>query len=293
MLWLTYRQHRIELGVMLVGAIAVALAYVAAAWYVAGVRVQLGLGACPVVFGTPECVARFNEYLRLSGAVTGVPLALYVYPIIVAAFLAGPMFARDFESGTYRLVWTQGITRMRWATSKLAIVSAAAAVAALVIASVGGLTHELMLGNTGPWSAFDFQAPVIVSYLIFAVALGAATGILFRRTVIAMLASLLLFVGVRVLVESKLRPHYLPLLSVRAEGADLTAVPEDAWQIGLRYVYSSTGLDFPQEQFNKLMQSWRGGDLHAYLQSNDVALSSTTSRRIATGCSSRSNPRSS
>ncbi len=270
MLWLTYRQHRMELGVMLIGAIAIALVYVAAALYVAGVRVQVGLDACPVVFGNSECVARFNEYRRLTGQVTGLPLALYVYPIIVAAFLAGPIFARDFERGTYRLVWTQGITRMRWATSKLAIVSAAAVVAALVIASVGGLTHELMLGNAGPWSAFDFQAPVVVSYLIFAVALGAATGVLLRRTLGAMLVSLLLFVGVRLLVESKLRPHFLPLLSVRAEGANLTAVPQDAWQFGLRYVYASTGLDYPQEQFNKLMQSWRGGDLHAYLQSNDV-----------------------
>lgn len=273
MLWLTYRQHRIELGVMLIGAIAIALVYVAAALYVAGVRIQVGLDACPAVFGNSECVARFNEYRRLTGQVTGLPLALYLYPIIVAAFLAGPIFARDFENGTHRLVWTQGITRMRWATSKLAIVCAAAAVAALVIGSVGGLTHELMLGNTGPWSAFDFQAPVVVSYLIFAVALGAATGVLLRRTVGAMLASLLVFVGVRMLVESKLRPNFLPMLSVPGGGFSqtVTPVPQDAWQFGIRYIHTSTGLDFPQEQFNTLMQNFHGGDLYAYLQSNDVA----------------------
>jgi ABC-type transport system involved in multi-copper enzyme maturation permease subunit len=273
MLWLTYRQHRIELGVMLMGAIAIAVVYVAAALYVAGVRAQVGLDACPVVFGNSECVARFDEYRRLTGQVTGLPLALYIYPIIVAAFLAGPIFARDFENGTHRLVWTQGITRMRWATSKLVIVCAAAAVAGLAIASVGGLTHELMLGNTGPWSAFDFQAPVVVSYLIFAVALGAATGVLLRRTIGAMLASLLVFVGVRLLVESKLRPNFLPMLSAPGGGFSqtVTPVPQDAWQFGIRYVHTSTGLDFPQEQFNKLMQNFRGGDLYAYLQSNDVA----------------------
>ena len=284
MLWLTYRQNRIELGTMLIGAIAIALVYVAAALYVAGVRVQVGLDGCPAVFGTSDCVAQFNEFRRLTGLVPLLPLALYVYPYVVAAFLAGPIFARDFENGTYRLVWTQGITRMRWATSKLAIVCVAAAVAGLVIASVGGLTHEFMLGSIGPgpgfvfagpgpWSVFDLQAPVVVSYLIFAVALGAATGVLLRRTVSAMLASLLLFVGVRALVESKLRPNFLPMLSVPGGGFGshtATPIPQDAWQFGDRYVYSSTGLDFPQEQFNKLLQNFRSGDLNAYLRSNDV-----------------------
>lgn len=282
MLWFTYRQHRIELGTMLFGAIAVALAYVAAALYVAGVRLQVGLDACPVVFGTPECVARFNEYLRLSGPVTGLPLALYVYPVVVAAFLAGPIFSRDFENGTHRLVWTQGITRQRWVVSKLAIVVGSAVLAALIVASVGGLTHELMLGNTSPWPSFDFQAPVVVSYLIFAVALGAATGVLLRRTIGAMLASLLVFVGVRLLVEYKLRPNFLPMLSVPGGGQNvqsfgpvggqnITSVPQDAWRFGVRYVHTSTGLDFPQDQFNALMRGFRGGDLYAYLQSNDVA----------------------
>lgn len=271
MLWLTYRQHRLELGTMLFGAIAVALVYVAIALYVAGVRIQVGLDACSVIFGTPECRARFDEYHRLTSFVTGIPLALYVYPIVVAAFLAGPMFARDFERGTHRLVWTQGITRLRWVVSKLAIVSASAVVAGLIVGSVGGLTHELMLGSTGPWSAFDFQPPVVISYLVFAVALGAATGVLLRRTVAAMLASLLLFVGPRLLVETKLRPHFLPPLSAPAGGPNVTPLPQDAWQMGVRYVSASTGSDFPQEQFNALMRNFRGGDLYAYLSSNDVA----------------------
>jgi ABC-type transport system involved in multi-copper enzyme maturation permease subunit len=271
MLWLTYRQHRFELGTMLIGAIAVALAYVAAALYVAGVRVQVGLDACPAVFGSPECVARFDEYHRLTSFVTGLPLALYVYPIIVAAFLGAPIFSRDFESGTHRLVWTQSITRFRWAITKLAIVSGAAVVAALIVASVGGLTHEFMLGSTGPWPAFDFQPPVVVSYLVFAVALGGATGVLLRRGLVAMFASLVLFVGARLVVESKLRPHFLPMLSGPASGPNVVAVPQDAWQFGVRYVSASSGADFPQEQFNALMRSFHGGDLYRYLASNDVA----------------------
>jgi hypothetical protein len=270
MVWLTYRQHRIELGTMLIGALAVAVACVGAALYVASVRTQVGLDACPAVFGTPDCVARFDEYLRLTGQLRGMPLALYLYPVVVAAFLAGPMFARDFERGTHRLVWTQGITRLRWVVAKLAIVSGIAVIAAMIVASVSGLTHEFMHGSIGPWPSFDFEAPVVVAYLVFAVALGAASGVLLRRTVGAMLASLVFFVGFRVLVEWKLRPNFLPMLSAPAGGPNITPIPQDAWQFGVRYVYSSSGMDFPQEQFNTLMRTFRGGDLYAYLQSNDV-----------------------
>jgi hypothetical protein len=268
--WLTIRQHRLELGTMLIGALVVALACVGAALYIASVRTQVGLDACPVVFGTPDCVARFNEYLRLTGQLRGFPLALYLYPVVVAAFLAGPMFARDFERGTHRLVWTQGITRLRWAVTKVAIVSGVAVVSAIIVASVSGLTHEFTLGSTGPWQAFDFEPPVVVSYLLFAIALGAASGVLLQRTVAGMLASLVLFVGTRILVEWKLRPNFVPTSTVPAGGPDVVPVPQDAWQLGVRYVYASSGGDFPQEEFNTLMRNFRGGDLHAYLASHDV-----------------------
>jgi len=269
MVWLTYRQHRLELGTMLIGALAVALTCVAAAVYVAGVRVQVGLDACPSAFGTPECVARFNEYLRQTGQLRGLPVALYVYPEVVAAFLAGPIFARDFERGTHRLVWTQGITRLRWVVAKLAIVLCTAVVAGIIVASVGGMPHEFMLGSIGPWSSFDFEVPVVISYLVFAISLGAAAGVLLRRTVVAMLASLLLFVGPRILVESKLRPSFMPPATLPAGGPNVTPVPADAWHLGVRYVYSS-GVDFPQDQYDALMRNFRGGDFYAYLSSHDA-----------------------
>jgi hypothetical protein len=268
MVWLTYRQHRLELGIVLVSALVIALALVAAVQYVSAVRVDVGLTACPII-NTQECSARLNEYLRRTGQLTRMPLVLYFYPVVVAAFLAGPIFARDFERGTHRLVWTQGITRMRWVSTKLFVVLAAAVVAAVIVASVGGQTLQLMQGVTGPWRTFSFEGPALISYLVFAIALGAASGVLLRRTLAAMLASLLLFAGTRILVEWKLRPNYLPMVTTPAGGPNPVPVPQDAWFYGVRYVYSS-GVDYPQDQFNQLMRDFRGGDLYAYLQSHDV-----------------------
>jgi hypothetical protein len=84
-----------------------------------------------------------------------------------------------------------------------------------------------------------------------------------------MFGSLLLFVATRIVVEYKLRPNFLPQLTAPVGGPNVTPVPTDAWQLGTRYVYSS-GTDFPQEQFNALMRSFRGGDLYAYLSSHDA-----------------------
>jgi hypothetical protein len=268
MIWLTYRQHRLELGAVLVGALVIAVAIAALVQFVSAVRVEVGLTACPII-NTPECSARLNEYLRRTGQFARLPLVLYVFPVVVAAFLAGPMFARDFERGTHRLVWTQGITRIRWFSTKFVIVLAIAVVAAVIVASVGGQTIQLMQGVTGPWRTFSFEGPALISYLVFAIALGAASGVLFRRTVVAMLASLLLFAGTRILIEWKLRPNYLPMATTPAGGPNVVPVPHDAWFHSVRYVYSS-GADYPQEQYDQLMRDFRGGDLYAYLQSHDA-----------------------
>jgi hypothetical protein len=268
MVWLTYRQHRLEFGALLVGALALVVALIALAQYFASVRVAVGLDSCPAVFGTPECVVKFTEYQRQTSGLRGFIMALYAYPVIVAGFLAPVIFSRDFERGTHRLVWTQGITRMRWVWTKLAIGFAMAVVAALTIAAFGGQAGELQQ-RTDQWANFDFQGPAFVSYLVFAVALGAALGVLLRRTILTMLASLLLFLVVRTLVEWKLRPNFLPPVAIPAGGPNLIALPQDAWHLGVRYVYTS-GADFPQEQYDTLMRNFRGGDLYAYLRSHDV-----------------------
>jgi len=33
-------------------------------------------------------------------------------------FIGAPLLAREFEHGTFRLAWTQGISRRRWLLSK-------------------------------------------------------------------------------------------------------------------------------------------------------------------------------
>ena len=47
-------------------------------------------------------------------------------PGLIGMFWGAPLVAREFETGTFRLAWTQGVTRTRWLAAKLAVAGAAA-----------------------------------------------------------------------------------------------------------------------------------------------------------------------
>lgn len=273
MLWLTYRQHRIELGVLLLAAAAMAVALVVFAQMAAQMRAAIGLDACgPIPFSTPECGFKLSEYNRQLTPFTWTLLGLFLIPAFVASFLGGPLFAREFERGTHRLVWTQGITRTRWAVQKIGIVLVVVVLAALLLATVGSRTRGLQsLGQGSPFSSFDVSAPAVIAYFVFALAFGAAMGAIMRRSVTAMLGGLIGFVLVRVLVAGQLRPHYLPPIGIR-QGVP----PEDAWNLGI-HPLAASGMEVSADRMNALIQNFYGATaqqygyrINDYLAANDV-----------------------
>jgi hypothetical protein len=66
------------------------------------------------------------------------------------------------------------------------------------------------------FGSFDQRDIVPVGYAAFAFALGVALGVLMRRTLPAMLSTLVIFIGVRLAVTYWVRPHLIaPLVEVR------------------------------------------------------------------------------
>jgi hypothetical protein len=273
MVWLTYRQHRLELSGLLLGAAALAGTLLIVVQLALAVRSEVGLDQCgPGPFTEGRCIFALQEYSRRIAPFTGFLLSLFVFPALAAAFVGGPLLAREFERGTHRLAWTQGITREQWTLRKVGLVLAVAALAGLIIAAVGDEARGLMTGRGGsPFSAFDFTLPAIVVYMVFAIALGVAMGALIRRSVGAMFASLIGFVGVRAFVETQLRPHFQPPI------ASLNgAAPEDAWNLGIHYL-SANGTDVPAGRVSDLIINFGGtvaqqfrGNMNAYFAANDV-----------------------
>jgi hypothetical protein len=210
MIWLTWRQQRLE--TLIGGAI---LALLAIFLLVTGLDIassyqQLGVGAC-LTSHAPACGDIISAFRDQFGAVTSIVAWFPLLPLVFGVLIAAP-FVLELEQGTYRLVWTQGITRRRWVMAKLAILVGATLLVALALTAL--LTwwrtpFDHLEGSFHP-QAFDVEGTAPLAYAVFAVALGLGVGTLLRRTVPAVALSLVGFLALRLGLETWVRPTYEP-----------------------------------------------------------------------------------
>ncbi len=180
------------------------------------------------------CANAASTFLsRLAGTspypvvdVLGVGLILAA-PAIIGIFWGAPLIARELEAGTYRLAWTQSITRTRWLMVKLALtgLAAMAVTGALTLmqawwadpigkardiaANVPGLPHPFTGGPLSSW-IFATHGITPLGYAAFGFALGTAVGALIRRTVPAIAVTLAIFAAAQVAMPLGVRPHLIP-----------------------------------------------------------------------------------
>ncbi len=258
MTWLIWRQHRYEILAMLIGAVSIAAAMVYGGDF--ALRIRAELGPCqPLPTFNGNCVILSNQVGELLQPYRWLLIALFFLPAVVGSFIGGPLFARDLERGTHRLVWTQGITRTRWSAPTLLSILGVGAVAAAIIASVGGRASAI---NGVPNNAFqnlDLEGPAFVGYVVFAIAIGALAGTLSRRTLTGMFAGLLLFGVMRLGVLYELRPYYEPPIAV-VYSAD-TPFPQarvtvGAWVVRVDYI-DAEGRVVPQDRIQALNEAFR------------------------------------
>jgi ABC-type transport system involved in multi-copper enzyme maturation permease subunit len=175
-----------------------------------------------------------NTYPFLQTLVLDLVL---VVPLLVGMFWGAPVVARELETGTFRLAWTQGVTRRRWLAVKLALVGlASAAVGCLLSLMVTWWFSPIDKLNQNRFdpAAFGTHGFVAAGYALFAFALGATAGLLIRRTIPAMVVTLVGFVVVRVLVTFGIRPHFMT--------PDTMSLGLGSGQGGLNITSTSAGL---------------------------------------------------
>lgn len=131
-------------------------------------------------------------------------------PALLGLFWGAPPLARELETGTYRLAWTQSVTRSRWLVTKFAVVGlATVAVGGLLTLTITWWYRAVDLVSTNQYAVFDRRAIAPVGYAAFAFASGALIGAIIRRTLPAMATTLALFTFARVAVGAWIRPHLL------------------------------------------------------------------------------------
>lgn len=213
MTWHAWRSQRLLILVALAGSLAFAVwmiihgAHEQAAWN-RFLRDRCNSIPNPIPFcegNRPYDFNHWNSYF-LAG--------LYAIPGLVGILLGAPLVAREVQQGTYRLSWTQSITRIHWLTVKL-LVGAAATVAM----SVGAvLLGEWWIGavRAGPSISpanFDITGIAPIAYGIFAFMLGAALGAILRRTGWAVAVALIIFGGLRAAMRVSIRSHLAPVVT--------------------------------------------------------------------------------
>jgi ABC-type transport system involved in multi-copper enzyme maturation permease subunit len=181
---------------------------------------QAACGASPACPNVHLSISTLDSLLELIGT------ALIVVPALVGAFWGAPLISREFENGTHRLAWTQSVTRARWIAVKLALVGAASVAATgLLSLMVTWWSSPMDRANLNRFDAglFGERNLTPLGYAAFAFALGVTFGVVIRRTVPAMAATMGVFLGVRLGFTYLVRQH---LISPRHLSTSLAAVAQ-------------------------------------------------------------------
>jgi hypothetical protein len=207
--WVSWRQFRPHAIVA-----AVALAAVAVVLLITGVHLahlystyKTEARTCGV-----SCDSLRSQFLGNYRHVRLIGSLLIGVPVIIGLFWGAPLVARELENGTYRLAWTQGVTRTRWLATKLAVVGVASAAAAglySLAVSWWGAPLDAVNANRITPPLFDQRGIVPIGYALFAFALGVTAGLIFKRTLPAMATTIVGFITTRMLTQYLLRPHLM------------------------------------------------------------------------------------
>ena len=246
MVWVTWRQHRFALtGVAaLLGGLAV---YV----WIVGRQLHHAYAAATACHpaGSPVCSVLASSFqgmdVQLANGFVWQPV-----PALIGAFVGAPLLARELETGTFRYAWTQGFGRRRWTLAKLVLLATAvtAAAGAFSVLLVLVLPAVLRGGQPGPvpYRRSPRSLPACSTCAGSRSLPGRwppsrsarLAGVLIRRVVPAIVATLVAYAGLALAAGTFLRQHYLTALVTRQrQRARLRVVLSQWWTKGGRFAF--------------------------------------------------------
>ena len=185
MTWVSWRLQRTEtmIAFAILGLLAALL--IPTGITMANAYHQDGLSSCLALNAGPTCAQRIGDFQARFQALNMLANWFTLIPGLIGVLLAAP-FILDLEHGTYRLAWTQSITRGRWLLGKLALPILAAILAggALIVLFTWWRAPQVNLNGRLDIGIYDTQGIVVVGYTLFALALALALGAVWRRSAV-------------------------------------------------------------------------------------------------------------
>jgi hypothetical protein len=218
--WGAWRQQR----AMLAGAAAL-LAALALYLLVMGLRMHsayASVTACRAAH-SPSCggaVSSFNRAYWMTAELTAG--LLQAVPVLIGVFAGAPILARELETGTFRFAWTQGCGRMRWTVARLALPAVTLTAATMAFSQLFSWYYAPFVAE-GQQSAltpqlFDLSGVAFAAWTLAAFAIGAFAGVLLRRVIPAMAATLAAWTAMALGTALYLRPRYMAPLTAKGAG---------------------------------------------------------------------------
>jgi hypothetical protein len=266
MIAMTWRQHRAQLligaGVVLASIVYMVITGIQRASFAN----TIGLSSCLAASGR-DCGSLASVFVDRFGGIPAVFTLLAGLPLLAGLFWGAPLIAREVETGTYRLAWTQSVSRRRWLTVNLLTFLAAIVVAAAVLSlvfsfwlhvysqiSAAGYTD---IDRLAP-PAFDLTGAAPFGTMLFAFAIGTAAGALIRRTLPAMAVTVGGYLAVVLPLESRRYTFLSPLTKSGPFTTGSLPVPPGAYTLSSGYT-TAAGRPVPFTYLAQACGSPHGG----------------------------------
>jgi hypothetical protein len=243
MAWVTWRQHRFALGgvVVFLGVLAVLV-------WLAGRQVYSTHAAAVAACQSASSLACPNAIIAFNGTngFLSNGFMLQAVPPLIGAFVGAPVLARELETGTFRYAWTQGFGRWRWTLAKLVLLAVAVAAAAGAFTVLFSWYSQpfFAVGYTIPFATrlFDLLGVAFAAWTLAAFAIGALAGMLIRRVVPAIAATLAVYAGLAFATALWLRQHYMTPLFTHSLNPPSTAWLVNQWYTkGGKFAFPARG----------------------------------------------------
>jgi hypothetical protein len=224
MTWLTWRQFRAQAIGTAAAAAVLAILLAATGPHIAHLYDIDGIATCTPGPNCQSVSNTFNNELSWFDPVLyllGIGI-MFAIPAVVGAFWGAPLIAREIEAHTLPLTWNQSVTKFRWLAVKLGLVGlagmATAGLFSLMLTWWSSPMDSVLEIPYGNRISFERLGPVLfatrgvapIGYAAFAFVLGVTAGMLTRRTVSAMAATLGVFAALQFAWAEWIRVHLVP-----------------------------------------------------------------------------------
>ena len=227
MAWVTWRQHRIALA-----GVAALLAALAVYLWLSGLQMHHSYAAACHPASSLDCAINFTGRYGITAVI--VSIFLQAVPALIGALVGRRRSPGSWRPGPSGSPGRRASARRRWTLAKLVLL-------AVVVAAAAGAFSVLFSWFSQPFFAagyaipfttrlFDLGEVAFPAWTLAAFAIGALAGMLIRRVVPAIAATLAVYAGLAAATALYLRQHYMTALLTSKLN-----LPGSAWLINQWY----------------------------------------------------------